>query len=193
MCSQKWRRLVSLILLSLPSLVVATDGNHASIREPFYNAAKTAASRTLVPVYAPLSLQSLDAYAKDGCVFGHSTRRSFELTLYGRVTEYGKSEPLPCEGSSGAFLAAIHGDIKPLRDLSSMNRAQRVALAGNRSGWFVPISCGGSCSPATLYWQTQGGSYRLQLKLAPTASESEQREQLLASEKSMVRVRAESK
>lgn len=176
------RRLVwRLILLS--GLILGGTGVHAannqpSVRDIFVRAAHQVALLTSVPVYVPVSIQSLDKYAKDGCAFETVDKGSFNISLHGRVTEYGNAEPLPCEGSNASLLAEIHGDIKPMPNMSNAG-AQKIRLQSGSVAWFSPISCGGSCSPATLYWQTLKASYWLQLRLPSDTSVAQQRKELL--------------
>jgi hypothetical protein len=40
---------------------------------------------------------------------------------------------------------------------------RRVALSGGRVGMFRPVSCGGSCAPANLWWEQNGVMYQIQI------------------------------
>jgi hypothetical protein len=51
---------------------------------------------------------------------------------------------------------------------------KEVKLAGGHSGFFMPISCGGSCAPANLWWVSDDVSYNIQLKLFSSLSEQDQ-------------------
>jgi hypothetical protein len=179
--------LTVVVALALASTVFAST----TAEKLFEDAAKNVVKRTSVGVYVPVSLQSVSKAAIDGCAFSESERDSYDISIYGRVTEYGKTEPLPCEASNAAFVAGIHGDTKPMPDLSERPSAQRVALQDGAPGWFIPVSCGGSCAPATLYWQTPKASYRLQLKLGSLASKAEQRSELLEIANSLQLISAE--
>lgn len=44
---------------------------------------------------------------------------------------------------------------------------------------FMPVSCGGSCSPANLWWEQDGVEYAIQLKLISTMSVEKQRRILI--------------
>lgn len=44
---------------------------------------------------------------------------------------------------------------------------------------FMPVSCGGSCSPANLWWEQDGVEYAIQLKLISTMSVEKQRKILI--------------
>jgi hypothetical protein len=169
----------ALVGLTLATTLFASTANNSPAMKLFADAAKDIVNRTSVPVVVPVSLQSLDTFAIDGCAFPDADRDSYDIAIYGRTTEYGKSEPLPCESNSAGFLAAIHGASKPMPDLSQKPNAQRVALQNGARGWFNPVSCGVSCAPATLYWQTPKASYWLQLKLGSLVSIAAQRSELL--------------
>jgi hypothetical protein len=171
--------IVAALGLTLASAVFASTGNNSAAKKLFADAAKDVVKRSSVAVYVPVSLQSLGKAALDGCVFSEAERDSYSISIYGRVTEFDKTAPLPCEASDAAFLAGIHGDKKPMPDLSKEPSAQRVVLQNRAPGWFIPVACGGSCAPATLYWQTSTASYWLQLNLGSLASIAAQRTELL--------------
>jgi hypothetical protein len=161
---QKSCYLAALLGLYLGSCGLAIADNLPTVKTLFEMAARDVTSKSAVAVYVPVSLQNLDADAKDGCAFANIDHGGFSIALYGRVTEIGKAEPLPCEASNAAFIAEIHGDSKPMPDLSKRRSAQKVTLANGFAGWFLPVSCGGSCGPATLYWQAPKASYWLQIR-----------------------------
>jgi hypothetical protein len=169
----------TIVGLALASAVFASTGSSSAANSLFADAAKDVVKRSSVAVYVPVSLQSLDTAAIDGCASWESERDSYGISIYGRVTEYGKTEPLPCEVNNAALLAEIHGNTKPMPDLSKQPNAQRIALQNGAPGWFVPVACGGSCAPATLYWQMPKASYWLQLKLGSLVSIAAQRRELL--------------
>ena len=175
-----WKLPVAAIVgLSLLNAVFASADESSAAKRLFADAAKDVVKRTSIAVYVPVSLQSLDQAAIDGCAFSQSERNSYSISIYGRVTEYGKTEPLPCETSNAAFIAEIDGNTKPMQDLSKEPDAERVALQNGSSGWFIPVTCGGSCAPASLFWQTPNASYELQVKLGSLVSRAVQRRELL--------------
>jgi len=165
--------------LAFTTAVFASTDTQSTTERLFANAAKDVVKRSSIAIYVPVSLQSLDTAAIDGCVFSKAERDKYAISIYGRVTQYGQTEPLPCEANDAAFLAEIHGDSTPMSDLSKKRNAQKVALQSGTSGWFIPVTCGGSCAPATLYWQTPKASYFFQLKLESKVPVAEQRSQLL--------------
>jgi hypothetical protein len=65
-----------------------------------------------------------------------------------------------CHTATACFIAefaARHGG-KPGGD-------RTVQLARGRTGFFTPLSCGGSCSPPSIEWRERGAVYRIQAKV----------------------------
>jgi hypothetical protein len=52
--------------------------------------------------------------------------------------------------------------------------AREVKLAGGIVGFFRPVSCGGSCAPANLWWERGAALYEIQLKLPSVLREKKQ-------------------
>jgi hypothetical protein len=167
-----------LIALALGAASFAATPNN-SVRDILEKAAREVVARTAVPIYVPGSLQSLDAAGNGGCAFATSNGDSFDIAVYGRVTEYGKTSPLPCEANNAALLAEIHGQSKPEPVVEKRRDVQGVVLRDGTPAWFIPVSCGESCAPATLYWQTSQASHWLQMRLPSTVSKSDQLRQLI--------------
>jgi hypothetical protein len=88
------------------------------------------------------------------------------------------SEP----GVEATFAAGFGGStrIEPLSD------AHRVELSGGRTGMFMPVSCGGSCAPANLWWEQNGVMYQIQIKLKSSTTEKEQERILVETANSTV-------
>jgi len=55
-----------------------------------------------------------------------------------------------------------------------------VKLARGTRGFFRPVSCGGSCAPANLWWEVNGVLYTVQLRLLPSNSEKSQQATITA-------------
>jgi len=158
--------------------------NRRSIAELFEDAARTLPARMRIPVYVPVSLQSLAADADGLCAVADSGPGNFSINVFVRENEDGNAEP-PC-GEGPAFVAEIHGERQPMPDMSY--RAEKVALRNGSPGWFLEVSCGGSCAPATLYWQAANASYFLQMKFASTTPVEMQRKEMLDAANSLVLV-----
>jgi hypothetical protein len=78
--------------------------------------------------------------------------------------------------------------VRVFRDLPN---TRPIALAGGRTGMFVPVSCGGSCAPANLWWKQNGVMYQIQMKLGSTARETDQQRILVDMANSTVPARRE--
>ncbi len=76
-------------------------------------------------------------------------------------------------GDSGfaAYFAATNNARYSPRELPNV---REVKLAGGIVGFFRPISCGGSCAPANLWWERGATLYQIQLKLPSTLPEKKQ-------------------
>ena len=102
---------------------------------------------------------------------GSGGRRSYSLSLAG---------PRNCGGATACFLvtftATRNGRHGPW---------QKVALRGGRTGWFRPLSCGGSCSPPEIEWVSRGNLYGIQAKV-PDATTAGQRRRLVAAANSAI-------
>lgn len=62
------------------------------------------------------------------------------------------------------------------RDLGN---TRPVKLADAIDGFFRPVSCGGSCAPANIWWEKNGTVYRFQLRLSSSASEQDQQKTMI--------------
>ena len=71
---------------------------------------------------------------------------------------------------------------------SSRNGAWKLA-SGLRAR-FMPVSCGGSCAPANLWWVQDGVEYTIQLKMNVKTPESKQAQALVDIANSMAVARA---
>jgi len=90
--------------------------------------------------------------------------------------------------ADASYVAGFGGSARILRDRDLPN-SSRVRLSGGRTGMFRPVSCGGSCAPANLWWEQNGVMYKIQVKVAPTVLEKEQQKVLVKMANSSVMVR----
>ena len=78
-------------------------------------------------------------------------------------------------GSGATFYGMFVGAKGQLpAGLPNHQEVREVKLADGNVGFFRPISCGGSCAPANLWWMRDGVSYHIQLKLFSSLSEQDQ-------------------
>ena len=88
-------------------------------------------------------------------------------------------------GVGGDWAGGFGASTEPVDDLPS---TRRVQLAGGRTGIFRPISCGGSCAPANLWWEQNGFTYQIQLKLRSDLPEKDQEKILVVTANSSITV-----
>lgn len=74
-----------LLGLTPTTAVLGADSGNSTVKRLFEKAAKDAAKRSTIPDYVPVSFQSLDAAAKDGCAFAHTESDSFEVVISGSL------------------------------------------------------------------------------------------------------------
>ncbi len=120
-----------------------------------------ASERTPLAVPVPDTLE-LDF---DGRVYASSSagRRRWSFALAGAPN---------CGGATACFLASFSAE----RGGEPALRA-RVRLRGGIPGWFKPLTCGASCSPAVLQFRRRGVLYEIAAKL-PDATAAGQRARL---------------
>jgi hypothetical protein len=149
------RRLVTILIAVLALVAVAVPAIAASdsvnVPRKFKKLIPKVSKKSGLPVLLPSTLRAYGAPTK---VFGRggATRRSYGLEL-----GFGKN----CNGANVCFVAAFFAteDGKP-----SFKR--KVKLKDGRTGYFKPITCGASCSPAVIQWRQHDALYEIQYKPA---------------------------
>jgi hypothetical protein len=63
---------------------------------------------------------------------------------------------------------------------------RKVELSRGLFGYFRPVSCGGSCAPANIWWKDGQVLYQIQLKFPPTLREGDQRKTIIAAADSAI-------
>ena len=77
-------------------------------------------------------------------------------------------------GDAG-FAGYFSGDAAPGYSPRELGNISEVKLANGIRGYFRPISCGGSCAPANLWWEDGGILYQIQLRLSDTSEEGQEK------------------
>jgi len=90
-------------------------------------------------------------------------------------------------GTNASYAAGFGGSISERYVLGGGG----IVLAGGRRGTFMPVSCGGSCAPANLWWEENGVTYQIQIKLSSTLKVKDQQRILFQMANSVVTVRRE--
>jgi len=72
------------------------------------------------------------------------------------------------------FAGAFGGESTRKFDPGELPNVYKVRLAHDYVGYFSPVSCGGSCAPANIWWEEAGVTYDVQISLPSTTSEKDQ-------------------
>lgn len=129
-------------------------------------------SSVVVPVYLPTRLPA-DTSAKVTSAVGARTAHGYTVTLYYLVGAGDVGYAGMVSGSANTF--------------ASLPNTKAVQLANGTAALFRPVSCGGSCAPANLWWQASNYEYSIQLSLPSRMASKAQLAQLLVVANSMVR------
>jgi hypothetical protein len=71
-----------------------------------------------------------------------------------------------CNGANACFVAAFFGNAN-----GEIVYTKKVKLAGGKTGYFKPVTCGASCSPAAIQWKIGDVVYEIQYKGASQKKE----------------------
>lgn len=118
--------------------------------------------KSQVPVLLPSELPQPFGSAKYATV-EKAAQGEYAISLY---YELGIGE--------AGFAAFFDAEAMPNYDPRELGNTHKVRLARGLRGSFWPVSCGGSCGPANLWWQQNGVSYQIQLRLPSTLDERKQ-------------------
>ena len=131
-------------------------------------------SQTRIPILLPSKLPS--AIFKRGIKMasGEVREDGYFISLY-------SSE----DGRDAAFAAGFGGSTR-IFGPHDLPNTRPVALSGSRNGMFRPVSCGGSCAPANLWWEQNGAMYEIQIKLGSVPRERDQEKILVETANSIV-------
>lgn len=170
--------IVALVLfLFTDSGVNAVMGQAKGPAPVFQPALEEIQSHTQIPILLPSKLPSAIRERDIKLASGRVSDGGYFVSLYYSET-----------GVGATFAAGFGGSTRIFQDLPS---TRRVALAGGRSGMFRPVSCGGSCAPANLWWEQDGVMYQIQIELRSDSTEKDQEKILVETANSTVRARRE--
>lgn len=117
---------------------------------------------TGIPILLPTALPTPFVDAKHA-VLEKATPHQYGIALY---YELGV-------GNAG-FAASFEGKNNAAYSPRELPNVREVRLANDVVGFFRPVSCGGSCAPANIWWEQGKALYQIQLKLSPSLPENEQ-------------------
>lgn len=135
-------------------------------------------AQTQIPILLPSRLPSAIPESAIKLASGEVTKDGYFISLY------------YSEDANASYAAGFGGStyILKIQDLPS---TRRVALSGGRTGMFRPVSCGGSCAPANLWWEQNGVMYQIQIKVGSGSMEKDQEKILVETANSIVTARRE--
>jgi hypothetical protein len=141
-------RLVALTLAAVFASTAVAQAAFYNIPEVLKDDLSKVAPRTDVPIRLPRTL-NLDF---DRNVFGNGSRSAGGY-------EFDVSATDDC-GANACFLAQFSGE-----EGGEPSFRREVDLAKGITGYYKPLSCGGSCSPPMIEWVQGGVLYSIQAKL----------------------------
>ncbi len=171
---------VTLVLLLVTdfgsSLILGQATRPAPVFKPALEEIQT---RTRIPILLPSKLPSAIPERDIKVASGQVRGDGYFISLY-------FSE----DGGDAAFAAGFGGSTHVFGPQHLPN-TRRVPLSGGRIGMFRPVSCGGSCAPANLWWEQSGVMYQIQIKLRSDSTEKDQEKILVETANSTVTARRE--
>jgi uncharacterized protein YecT (DUF1311 family) len=167
-------KLTRIQIAALNDLSQQNGGAPQSLSEGFASSVRTVKAKTHVPILLPSALPDPIGKATHAAVQSVA-EDGYAISLYYEL------------GIGDAGLAAnFTGQAKPNYTPEDLANVKRTPLAQGLIGFFRPVSCGGSCAPANLWWQQNGTLYQIQLKLSPTLSAQDQQKALTAAADSAI-------
>jgi uncharacterized protein YecT (DUF1311 family) len=167
-------KLTRIQIAALQDLSQQNGGAGQSLPECFASSVRAVKAKTRVPILLPSVLPDPIGKAMHSVVQSVA-EDSYAISLY---YELGI-------GDAG-FAANFTGHAKPNYSPEDLAKVERTPLAQGLIGFFRPVSCGGSCAPANLWWQQNGTLYQIQLRLSSTLSEQDQQKALTAAADSAI-------
>jgi len=138
-----------------------------SLPEAFNSVLARVKAKSRVPILLPSKLPEPIGRAEHA-VIRKAEANEYAIALY---FELGV-------GDSG-FAAYFSGIANPGYSPQELGSVSEVKLARGLRGFFSPISCGGSCAPANLWWEASGIVYQIQLKLPSSLKEEDQQKKTI--------------
>ena len=124
--------------------------------------------KTKVPVLLPTELPRPFRDAKHTSV-DKATADEYSVSLYYEL-----------DAGDAGFAAGFVGKNNSPYSPQELGNVDKVRLTRGIVGYFRPVSCGGSCAPANLWWEQGGTLYQIQLELPSTLGEKKQQRVITA-------------
>jgi hypothetical protein len=129
--------------------------------------------KTQIPILLPWKLPWLKDPGDIKLALGEIQDDGYSISLY-----YDSST------SNASYAAGFEASTKIFKDLGT-----HVRLADGRIAQFSPVSCGGSCAPANLWWEQNHVMYNIQIKFSSSTPVAEQKKILIETANCSVKVR----
>lgn len=144
----------------------------------FKSAVREISPRVTIPLLVPSRLPNPIRVSQIRATRAEVSDTGYFISLY-----YSQDE------SDAYYAVGIGGSTKVI-SAEDLPGPSRIALAHGVTGLFRPVSCGGSCAPANLWWIRDGVQYQIQVKMSPDLPEATQAHVLVSMANSVVIVRA---
>lgn len=145
-----------------------------SLPEPFASVLPEIKAKSRLPVLLPSELSQPIRGAKHAVV-ERASDNEYAITLY---YELGI-------GDAG-FAASFEAQADPDYDPQDLGNIRKVELSHGLLGYFRPVSCGGSCAPANIWWKDGRVLYQIQLGFPSTLREGDQQKAITAAADSAI-------
>jgi hypothetical protein len=143
-----------------------------SLPEQFASVLSEVKSKSRIPVLLPSELPQPISKAKHAVV-EKASDNEYAIALYYTLG-------IGDAGFAGFFDAKNDPDYDP-QDLGD-----KVQLSHGLLGYFRPVSCGGSCAPANLWWKDGRVLYQIQLGFPSTLRDVDQQKAIIAAANSAI-------
>ena len=142
------RRAPLLALVLLAVAAPAAGARTIDVPQRFATQIQRAHAQTTVPILLP---QTMRADFRRYYAEGRATANAWRFDL-GAVRD--------CHQATACFIAEFKG----VRDARPTAK-RTIRLARGRTGYYRPVSCGASCSPAEIEWRERHTLYSIQAKV----------------------------
>lgn len=161
------------VLLAI--IACGLDAVAVQANELFRPAIEEIRGKTKIPILLPSKLPAETNESAIKSVSGDLTDTGYNISLYYE------------EGCGNACYAGmLEGSSHILKKIPN---TQPAKIKNGIEAKFRPVSCGGSCAPANLWWEQAGAMYSIQIKLNRKMSVNEQKRILVEIANSMTMAR----
>jgi hypothetical protein len=167
------KSILGFVLLAI--IACGLDAVAGQANELFRPAMEEIRGQTKIPILLPSKLPAETNESAIKSVSGDLTNTGYNISLYYE------------EGCGNACYAGmLEGSSHILKKIPN---TQPAKLNNGIKAKFRPVSCGGSCAPANLWWEQAGAMYSIQIKLNRKMSVNEQKRILVEMANSMTLAR----